>query len=779
MINKDDTYRKKCQFLKQSVLKNINIEIMMLYLKPDERRALYCMLCEATEAEYFMKYKDMAEIVNYFKTKYEEKYNVYDNISYTNLFAKCKNINTDFINKFPSTIFLDLNDSFQNCIYTYSKIIYRNIFIRITELNFNDAKDIYYSYEKVISDNVFNKLEPCNLFFNLILLQGILSEIKEGRLILKDANLNLVNTILIEKIYHMMTALIVDKQNFVQDRMTEAYTEYTINTVSELEEKKDKLVEKFKEEVNKNREKLNSYEEKLKFYQKNNNDSLLNRLYEDIRKKDAELDDIKNELLRKNEVEANRFDVLYNKIQTMNTEKERLLLKIKELEVRNAELKTIISEAEEDNLLSDINKYISKYGTEKIIDLLHMKENLDNKEKAKEASENTTTSFINFRIGYATLTGQGIEIITSYGSYPVNKIPEKSIIGEGQFIRIDTKNNFINSYRYYTQHKVSFHLNPESKFGEIKYINGKPFIDTGSNMMQPVSGATNTIQEGQLVFADNSGKINIFFKKMNFVLDFFYEIIKFRGLELWRINDILNNMCIIENIETKKKEVFNIPEDYKIKLNDILLKKADSLINIFDFRFYSHSRYYNSSIQGTAQVEEDVVMLVKSTGEKVIIKNLINISNIETGDTITIDEYNNLIRYEKNSYLEKNDTPKRKNLIQMSDKFKVNQLIVNKQVLIIGNPAYQQSYKLNFLKNGYQAEIIDGFSSWSKIQKHLKNIDIVVVIVSFASHDNMWQIKENVKGIPVIYPDSDGANRIIEQLENYYNENEVAQTIEA
>ncbi len=133
--------------------------------------------------------------------------------------------------------------------------------------------------------------------------------------------------------------------------------------------------------------------------------------------------------------------------------------------------------------------------------------------------------------------------MTDLGTYPLNNIPEKSLVGEGQFIRIDSKYNFINSYKYYTQYKIAFHS--EGKLGEVKYINDKPYIDTCNNNRIPVTGINDSVSEGQIVLADAAGRIKIFFKRMHFVLDYFYEIIKYKGIEVWRIINIIDNLLII------------------------------------------------------------------------------------------------------------------------------------------------------------------------------------------------------------------------------------------
>lgn len=746
-------------------MKNAQIEIMLQYLKPNERKVLYCMLSEAMGAENFEKYDNLEEVFDYLKTNYEEIFSAFDNKCYIDGIGKCKILNPNFIREYPSDIYLDLKDKFQSCIFTYSKILNKAIYLCFADIDFSEIKDIYYAYEKIISEKLYDNLEPSNLYFNLIFLQGILSEIKDGSLQLKGADTIIISSILTEKIYNMMSLLIREKEGFIHDRIADAYAELALGDAFEIEKKKGKIIEKMKEEGIKLKEKINMYEEKIKFYQKNNNDVLINNLYEDIRKKDLEINDIKNELIRKGEAEAKKIDVLNEKIHSVYSEKEKLLLKNKELEAENKELSTRVKEWNEENVFLFIKQYIDENGPDKILSLIPSKEIAE--EEVEKVDEKPPLPIINNKIGYISLTEGGIEVVTPMGIYPVNNIPERSLVGEGQFVRIDSKNNYINSYRYYTQQKVI--LNLDNRFGAVKHIDGKIFVDIGSNNMRPVLGITNTIQEGQIVLVDSEGKVKLFFKKMHFILDSFYEIIKFRGMSLWRIMSMINNTCIIENIESKKQELLNIPEGNTVKTNDILLMKDKLLMNIFDFKFYSRSCYYDKAIEGTAEIKDGVVLLVKGTGEKVIVNDLNGYANISEGDTIVVDEYNNFIRYEKNTLIEVQDTPKRKTIVHTNNKFKISALNADKQVLIIGNPAYQQSYKLSLLRNGYKAEVIDGYSPWSKVQKMIKDVDMVVIIVNYVSHENMWLIKENVKDIPVIYPDSDGAKRIIDEIEDYYS----------
>lgn len=100
-------------------------------------------------------------------------------------------------------------------------------------------------------------------------------------------------------------------------------------------------------------------------------------------------------------------------------------------------------------------------------------------------------------------------------------------------------------------------------------------------------------------------------------------------------------------------------------------------------------------------------------------------------------------------------------------------------MLILGNNSYANSYKLSLLKYGYKAEVLEGFEPWTRINSELKETDIVVVITSHISHDNMWRIKKEVNDIPVIYSEYDRANRILEQILNREQKGHLSVSAEA
>lgn len=767
MISNEDAYKKKSQLLMQKILKTINIEIMLQYLKPNERKALYCILNYDKVFDDYSKYPNLNELTDFYDKTYGDKAGTFDVNSFIIQFSKLITLNYEFFNNFPCGIYLDLKDKFQKKIYIYTKILNSSIYSGLIGYDYLKLKDYYYSYEKVLTDSFINELDENNLYFNIIFLQGILTEIKDSIITLPSANMSLINSVLLGKAYFMMLKIYEDKQTIIHNRISEAYSEYIIEAIADIELKKDKIIDRLKEEGVKNKEKLNACEDRFKCMTKSNNDSLLNKFYEDIRNKDLEISELKNILLKKAEAEEKKIDSLNNKIYSVSLEKEKLQSKITDLEIQNSKLQAKIFEFKSESLIkstSELKDYIDKH-TDRIYELLKTNKVQSNQLKPKVSSE-IIEPRNSYRIGYAALTPSGIEIVTPYGRHLINNIPDQCLIGEGQFLRVDNNNNFINTYKYYASYKVQFHLHPECKFGVIQKVNEKIFIDFGNNLIHPIIKKNIEIPKGQLVLADSFGNIKILFKKLHFNLDYFYEINKFRRMELWRVLSILDDKCIIENTDNANKEIFNMPVNYTLKNNDILLRKGDAVINVFSFVFYSHSRYYNKAVSGVAEVNDDIILLVKSNGEKVIVNTSISMPDIKTGDLITIDEFNNIIKYDKNTSSNIERSRIKSSIIRTSDKYKVKQIIISKKVLILGNPTYQQSYKLNFLKNGYQAEVIDGYSSWNRVQKSIKDIDVIVVVINYVSHDNMWQVKDNIKDIPVIYSDTDGANRIIELIEN-------------
>jgi len=168
-------------------------------------------------------------------------------------------------------------------------------------------------------------------------------------------------------------------------------------------------------------------------------------------------------------------------------------------------------------------------------------------------------------------------------------------------------------------------------------------------------------------------------------------------------------------------------------------------------KFYTLSSYYDKFEYGTVEIKDGLAFLKKLSGEIVIINDAPDY--LKPG-------------IEDDGEAQETDTVKRNvsNISTFKRVSKKERIEVTKQVLILGNKAYENSYKLCLLKFGYKAEVLEGFEPWAKISNVLRDTDVVVVVTSHISHDNMWRVKKEITDIPVIYSEFDGANRILEKV---------------
>lgn len=159
--------------------------------------------------------------------------------------------------------------------------------------------------------------------------------------------------------------------------------------------------------------------------------------------------------------------------------------------------------------------------------------------------------------------------------------------------------------------------------------------------------------------------------------------------------------------------------------------------------------------------EKIPVILRKLSGELIIVNNIPPDIELIPDQIIFVDEKNDFIGIKQENISGIFELPKKRPVAVKKD---LKQVIpeIKKNILIIGNKQYELSYKMNLLKYGYKAMIVEGYESWSKINSELRNADLIVVITSFVSHDTMWRIKKDVADIPIIYCEHDGANRILE-----------------
>ncbi|HBN85003.1 MAG TPA: hypothetical protein DDZ89_14305 [Clostridiales bacterium] len=143
--------------------------------------------------------------------------------------------------------------------------------------------------------------------------------------------------------------------------------------------------------------------------------------------------------------------------------------------------------------------------------------------------------------------------------------------------------------------------------------------------------------------------------------------------------------------------------------------------------------------------------------------------NLENGNIVCVDELNQYCgsvtheEHENISYSGKNLNSK-ENTKKKEKSDRQEKIEIKGKALVLGNNAYANSYRLSLLKCGYYANVLEGYEPWAKIKTMMRGVDIIVVVTSHISHENMQRIKKEVNDIPVIYSEFDGANRVQTQI---------------
>lgn len=345
-------------------------------------------------------------------------------------------------------------------------------------------------------------------------------------------------------------------------------------------------------------------------------------------------------------------------------------------------------------------------------------------------------------------------------------IPPAIYLAHGQFILIDEYGCF----KYAFPYKISDNeLNQSiNNFAVVSFKDSVAFVEKGDGILHKLNNVPANIQlrDKNIVSVDSQNNFIRFYKPVKHNADSFLMSAKAKGHQMVFVLKVLPDGALLRDIETGK-EFFSYLDAGNImfKENQVICICGNKVISVFSsYKFYTLSSYYDKFEYGTVEIKDGLAFLQKLTGEKVIIKDAP--SNLCSGQVIYVDENNNFCGIEDSGEDIENDEVK-KNIEKikiLKKASKNNKIEVTKQVLILGNKAYENSYKLCFLKYGYKAEVLEGFDPWAKINSLLKETDIVVVIISHVSHDNMWRIKKEIIDIPVIYSEFDGANRILEQV---------------
>jgi Chromosome segregation ATPases len=586
-----------------------------------------------------------------------------------------------------------------------------------------------------------------------------------------------------ESIYGIKNSLMERVMYYYYQINIDEVIEHNKNSVT-IEKKINKLtrdLEKNKEMLAKNRQlsktltaekkELNGKIKELSKEKPNNDTELVTQLLTDLRKKDDVIEQKDKEIKAVKEKPSTMYTTLINDLNNqILTQKEQNRTKtgeIKDLKSKlfkyeNREFNEYLSQQLVENALSDKSFEIIKPYYEKYINDVALREAVitTEVEVPKKVSH----------IGYCVIENQTHYIVLPIGKkMEIINIPENTYLAENQFILIDEDGNFRWAFQYkYDAYDTDYLIKRyASSVDGIRADKGDGILEQINRLPQSVR-----LRDKQIIALSADNNYIRYYMPLKYNADYFLESALIKGHTLSYVLKVFPQGCLLRNIETSEEYFKDVDRNgFELKEQIIVILKEDKIINIITFsKFYTLSSYYKNMQYGTIEIKDERVLLRKLSDEIVLVNEVPTNIELVTGQVINIDEYNNYLslRFE--------DTPEelRKPFLN-SVSYKKNKnnrdqresIELNKSVCIIGNISFENNYKLSCCRIGYKAEVIDGYEPWEKIRTQIKDVDLVIVISSFVSHDNMWRLKDQKDIPPVLYPGSDGANRITNEIIKY------------
>ncbi len=503
--------------------------------------------------------------------------------------------------------------------------------------------------------------------------------------------------------------------------------------------------------------------------------------------KEEEIQRLKREIKALTESQSSLYDTMINNLNNKILElRDTNRRKTEEIRNLNKELQIL----ESTSIIDLLDEHIERNGgllDEKLTNyfLKYSSESTplqqDNKhiEKRKEVFRKSSP----VRIGFAEVRGNiHYAHIPKREPIPIDNIPEATYIGDREFVAIDIiSGKYLKLFNHqFEESSIDFLID---KFVTVIRKSDGYFYNDGRNIHRITNVPPNIrLHEGQVVSLDSSGGFLRYYKPISFNADIYMDSVKGKEHTPYYVVNMLPEGARLRNIETSEEsfcpsELFG---NYDIGNQQLIFFDRDMVLVtvVANPTFYTLSSLYKEyRTYGTIEKRENAIFVKKITGESVLLHEIPYNLPLKDGDVVIVDEGDNFLglKQDKIDKLSLTRTPvpttdnKRKN-----DKGEKNITPTDKTVAILGNESYKNAYTLSLLKKGYEAKVINGFESWPKVIQQVKDVDMVVVITNHISHDNMYKIKEEISDTPVIYSKYDGANRIAEDIDSYWEEKAIS-----
>lgn len=390
-------------------------------------------------------------------------------------------------------------------------------------------------------------------------------------------------------------------------------------------------------------------------------------------------------------------------------------------------------------------------------------------------------------IGYVSIEDNIHYVNFANGSrVQITELNDKIFLSEGQFIIVDEE------FRLSKTTTSKYEDNGKSiaglKLGVVESI--EPLIIRANDeIIREVkfNGNKGYYKLNQVIALNDDNYIVRAFRTIRFNADETIKSIKSKGITAYFVLDVFSNAFFkLRNIETGVEDIYNLDTNGVdiSRLSIVFVKDLVVVSATAQSKFYTASSLYKDRVvYGPIQIENGIAKITKQSGEISIVNNIPESYIIESGDVIAVDEFNNFLYISSTDdlYLEKSILRKTaKQIVNGKDNSKP--IETKGEITIIGNLFYKNSYTMSFFKIGYKINMLHGYdTSINKIIQTAKDSEAIIVNTSYCSHDNFWQIKDEVKDgalshLKYIFTQEDGANMLVHKFNELKSQDEVAIT---
>lgn len=784
----------------------IKIKKLLNQLNIDELLYIHMHLTTKSEfqemfsnLEYPLDYNDFELAKNRFKIKKVRKENIIENI----MDILVVTYNKENIDWLDMSIFYDecsTNDDFYRVLY---KLFCHRV---LSDFRIINREDIA-KYTISLSDDTMSKKAEYNCIKTICALHmaedyfkiqdEVLGEEKPKRAKKKlQVEINALEQQLAFCVHSNYTLVCKDNINDIENQVVILKNDVKKGNLR-IDDKNNKIKEL--------KENLRVVTKQLKDFQKI---TQLTTLEKDIKSIYLKLDLLEksNESISK-ELKTSKEDILRKSYEKQIDNYATKLVDLKrDLNLKSIECKDLrktINDFEE-NIENRFILYVEKNGlSESMIKFLTplmdeernlMKEYLDNNlqlsSKEENDSELITISKSQFKsvkkLGYIEIEDDIHYVVFNNGSkFKLDNLSDRIYFVDGQFVVVDEDNNFIKTtLSIYEDNGISIR---SLKLGTIEST--EPLVvRVGDELIEArnTSNFNGYYNLNQVVGLNEFNQIVRAFRLVKFNADTVLASVKARDIKMYYVLNVYEDCLSVRNIETGEESLtkFDIG-DFNILKTHVVFVKNNKVINtLTKGYFYTCSSLYSGNVEfGPVSVIGDVIVLKKQSGKSVVVENVPENVNIEDGQVVYIDEFNNYMYTSSTDKVFIEKTIARKTAKQIVSGFDYKKPIEEKgKITLIGNPYYKNSYIMAFYKNGYKVSVLHGYdSNLNKIVQESKDSLAIIVNTSYCSHDNFWQIKDEVKkgqleGKKCLFTQEDGANMLVNKLNELLESKEISIT---